>query len=266
MLRYAVARSSVARNARRFRRPGILGLGYLLVAGLLLGGCAGRETVRRSADEWYALGNAQMARGKYAKAESAFSQLLEQHPQDRRRPETLLSLTEVLYRDKRYEEAKFQARRFLELYPAHADAAKAQYYVAMSGFQRLKTIDRDQTLTGEAVQEFQRLLQTYPRSPFVEEAKQKLVACRERLAASELYVGRFYYRKGAYPAAIGRFAQLLRTYPEAAFADEVFFLLGDAYARNENRQEAAGVFDELVKRYPQSRYASNARARLTALR
>jgi len=59
---------------------------------------------------------------------------------------------------------------------------------------------------------------------------------------------------------------LLRTYPEATFADEVFFLLGDAYARNENRQEAASVFDELVKRYPQSRYASNARARLTALR
>ena len=244
----------------------MLGLGPFLVAGLLLGGCAGRDTVRRSADEWYALGSAHMARGKYGKAEAAFNQLLEQHPQDRRRPETLLNLTEALYRDKRYEEAKFQARRFLELYPAHAEAANAQYYVAMSAFQRLKTIDRDQTLTWEAVQELQRLLQTYPRSPFAEEAKQKLAACRERLATAELYVGRFYYRKGAYPAAIGRFAQLLRTYPEATFADEVFFLLGDAYARNENRQEAASVFDELVKRYPQSRYASNARARLTALR
>lgn len=266
MPHYGMARSSTFRSARRLWCAGTWACCALLVVGLLVEGCAGRQMVRRSADEWYTLGSNHMARKKYAKAESAFSQLLEQHPQDRRRPETLLSLTEALYLSKRYEESKFQARRFLELYPAHPDAAKAQYFVAMSAFGRLKTIDRDQSLTWEAVQEFQRLLQAYPRSAFVDEGKQKLALCRERLAASELYVGRFYYRTRAYPAAIGRFAQLLHTYPDATFADEVLFLLGDAYTRNENRQEAASTFDELVKHYPQSRYASMAKARLAALR
>jgi outer membrane protein assembly factor BamD len=266
MLAYVMATSVTSYTARRLWCAGIWTLGSLVLAGLLVEGCARRETVRRSADEWYALGSDQMARKKYAKAGSAFSQMLEQHPQDRRRPETLLSLTEALYFDKKYEEAKFQARRFLEIYPAHPEADKAQYYAAMAAFQRLKTVDRDQSITWEALQEFQRLLQAYPRSEFVEEAKQKVAACRDRLAATELYVGRFYYRKGAYPAAIGRLAQLLQTYPEAAIADEVLFLLGDAYTRNQNRQEAAGAFDELVKHYPKSRYASTARARLAALR
>lgn len=266
MIANVVATSVTPRTARRWWCAGIWTLGSLLLAGLLVGGCARRDTVRRSADEWYALGSDQMARKKYAKAENSFSQMLEQHPQDRRRPETLLNLTEALYFDKRYEEAKFQARRFLELYPAHPEADKGQHYVAMAAFQRLKTVDRDQSITWEALQEFQRVLQAYPRSEFVEEAKQKVAACRDRLAATELYVGRFYYRKGAYPAAIGRLAQLLQTYPEAAIADEVLFLLGDAYARNQNRQEAAGAFDELVKHYPQSRYASTAKARLAALR
>jgi outer membrane protein assembly factor BamD len=206
-----------------------------------------------------------MARGKYTRAEEAFSKFLEQHPQDRRRPEVLLGLADAMYADKRYEEAKFQYRRFLELYPANPEAAKAQFNSAMCSFQRLKTVDRDQTTTQEAVQEFQRLIQSYPRSPFVEEAKEKLAVCRERLAAYELYVGRYYYRQ-AYPAAIGRFTGLLKVYPEVSFADEVLFLLGNAYTRSDNPQEAATAFDELVTRFPQSRYANQARARLTSLR
>ena len=255
-----------SQSRRRLGKSSAGVLCCLLILGLLVGGCGGRQTVRRSADEWFDLGQTQLARKKYDKAEKSFGKLLEQYPQDRRRPETLLGLAEALYRDNRYEEAKFQYRRFLELYPAHAEAAKAQFYVAMSAFQRLKTIDRDQTVTQEALQEFQRHLQAYPSSTFEEEAKQKIVACREHLAAYELYVGRFYYKKGAYPAAISRFARLWQTYPEARFADEVLFLLGDAYARNANPPEAASAFDELVKRYPQSRYANSAKARLAALR
>ncbi|MBI3327500.1 MAG: outer membrane protein assembly factor BamD [Nitrospinae bacterium] len=255
-----------SRNIRWLRWQGAWVLGWLLALGLFLGACAGREMVRRSADEWFDLGREQLARGKYQKAETAFSKLLEQHPQDRRRAEALLGMAEALYSNKRYEEAKFQYRRFLELYPTHAEVANAQFHIAMSAFQRMRSLDRDQTLAQEALQEFQRLVKTYPRSTFVEQAKQKLAACRERLAASELYVGRFYYKKGAYTAAIGRFDGLLRAYPEVSFADEALFLLGDTYVRNENPQQAATVFDELVKRYPQSPYASNAKARLASLR
>jgi outer membrane protein assembly factor BamD len=239
--------------------------GCIVVVAMLLGGCASSGAVRRSADEWFELGQRELARGKYTRAEEAFSRFLEQHPQDRRRPEALVSLADAMYGDERYEEAKFQYRRFLELFPAHPEAAKAQFKSAMCSFERMKTIDRDQSTTSEAVQEFQRLIQSYPRSAYVDEAKEKLAASRERLAAYELYVGRFYYGQGAYAAAIGRFEDLLKVYPEVSFADEVFFLLGNAHARNNNPQEATSVFDELVQRYPQSRYANQAKARLASL-
>jgi outer membrane protein assembly factor BamD len=233
---------------------------------VLAGGCASSGPARRSADEWFELGQREMARRKYTKAEEAFNKFLEQHPQDRRRPEALMGLADAMYGDKRYEEAKFQYRRFLELYPASPEAAKAQFNSAMCSFQRMKSIDRDQTTTQETVQEFQRLIQSYPRSSYVEEAKEKLAASRERLAAYELYVGRFYYRQGAYPAAIGRFEGLLKGYPEVSFADEVLFLLGTAYERSDHPQDATSSFDELLKRYPQSRYANQAKARLASLR
>jgi outer membrane protein assembly factor BamD len=241
-------------------------VGYLGVAAMLVGGCASSGAVRRSADEWLELGQRELARGKYTRAEEAFSKFLEQHPQDRRRPEALISLADAMYGDERYEEAKFQYRRFLELFPAHPEAAKAQFKSAMCSFERMKTIDRDQSTTHEAVQEFQRLIQAYPRSTYIDQAKEKLAASRERLAAYELYVGRFYYGQGAYPAVIGRFESLLKAYPEVSFADEVLFLLGNAYARSNNPQEATSVFDELVQRYPQSRYANQAKARLASLR
>jgi outer membrane protein assembly factor BamD len=217
----------------------VWGLGCLLLILVLAGGCASSGAVRRSADDWFELGQRELARRKYAKAE---------------------------YGDKRYEEAKFQYRRFLELFPASPEAAKAQFNSAMCSFLRVKTIDRDQSTTQEAVQEFQRLIQSYPRSVYVDEAKEKLAEGRERLAAYELYVGRFYYGQRAYPAAIGRFEGLLKVYPEVSFADEVLFLLGNAYVRSDNPQEATSVFDALVQRYPQSRYANQAKARLASLR
>jgi outer membrane protein assembly factor BamD len=258
--------SFTAADRRQSRQLWSWKLGCLLVVVVLAGGCAGSGAARRSADEWYELGQRELARGKHARAEEAFSRFLEQHPQDRRRPEALMGLADAMYADERYEEAKFQYRRFLELYPANPDAAKAQFHSAMCSFQRVKTIDRDQATTQEAVQEFQRLIQSYPRSPFVEEAQEKLVACRERLAAYELYVGRYYYRQDAYPAAISRFEGLLKVYPEVDFADEVLFLLGRSYEQSDNPQEAATVFDELVTRFPESRYAKQARARLASLR
>jgi outer membrane protein assembly factor BamD len=211
-------------------------LGALLAALALAGGCAGSGSLRRSADEWYELGQRELARGKYTRAEEAFSKFLEQYPQDRRRPEALMGLADAMYGDKRYEEAKFQYRRFLELFPANPEAAKAQFNSAMCSFQRMKDIDRDQSTTQEAVQEFQRLIQSYPRSSYVDAAKEKLLASRERLAEYELYVGRFYYRQGAYPAAIGRLTGLLKVYPEVSVADEALFLLGNAYVRNDNPQ------------------------------
>jgi outer membrane protein assembly factor BamD len=244
----------------------VLGCGCLLAFVVLVGGCASSGTARRSADEWFDLGQRELARRKYERAEQAFSKFLEQHPQDRRRPEALLGLADALYGDKRYEEAKFQYRRFLELYPTTPEAAQAQFHSAMCSFQRVKSIDRDQSTTQEAEQEFQRLIQSYPRSPYVDEAKEKLAQSRERLARYELYVGRYYYGQRAYPAAIGRFDGLLKAYPEVSFADEVLFLMGNAYARSDNPQEAASVFDELVQRYPQSRYANQAKARLASLR
>jgi outer membrane protein assembly factor BamD len=245
---------------------GVWRFGCFLVIVVLMGGCASSGAARRSSDEWYELGQRELARRKYTKAEQAFSKFLEQHPQDRRRPEALLGLADALYGDKRYEEAKFQYRRFLELFPTNPEAPKAQFNSAMCSFLRVKTIDRDQSTTHEAVQEFQRLLQSYPRSAYVDDATEKLAASRERLAAYELYVGRFYYGQRAYPAAIGRFEGLLKTYPEVSFADEALFLLGNAYVRSDNPQGATGVFDELVQRYPQSRYANQAKARLGSLR
>ena len=232
---------------------------------MLLGACAGPQATRHSADEWFDLGQTQLAQKKYAKAGDAFSKFLEQYPQDRRRPEALLGLADALFADKRYEEAKFQYRRFLELYPVNPEAAKAQFSIAMAAFQRMKTIDRDQSTTQEALQEFQRLLQYYPQSSYTAEAKEKIAACHERLAAYELYVGRFYYKQGAFPAAISRFRGLLKLYPDVGFADEVLFLMGDAYLRSQHPQQAAGVFDELVNRYPQSSYVTQAKARLASL-
>jgi outer membrane protein assembly factor BamD len=92
-------------------------------------------------------------------------------------------------------------------------SAYAQYQLAMCSYQQLSTVDRDPGLTRAALREFQTLLTKYPRSAYEEEASKYVAICKDRLAQYELYVARFYAKKGSYLSAIGRFTKLLADYP-----------------------------------------------------
>ncbi len=201
----------------------------------------------------------------YEKAQEYLNQLMEDSPDSKERVLAQLLLADVYYKQELYEEAKFNYGKFLELYPLHKLAPRAQYFKAMTEFRRIDIATRDQTFTHNAKAEFEKLVRVYPKSAYAAKAKEKIKRCISFLAENELEIGRFYYRTSAYQSAISRFKGLLKEYPEQSFRDEVLFLLGESYREEENYENARQYFRQLLREHPRSEFTHEARARLREL-
>ena len=165
------------------------------------------------------------------------------------------------------------------------EAAEAQLKVANIHYQEMEKPDRDFTHAMRAEEEYRALIQEYPDSKLVPLARQRLREVQEVLAEREFEVGRFYYLRLSYPAAIARLKTLVDRYPLYSGADEALFLIGQSYEReidvvrknprsneviktkmiDELTKEAADAYDKIITRYPAMYRGLDAKARLEAL-
>ena len=184
-----------------------------------------------------------------------------------------------------YAQAEIEYKDFITFFPNMPEAAEAQLKVANIHYKQMEKPDRDYTHAKRAEDEYKELLQQFPDSKLVPEAKQRLLEVQEVLAEREYRIGRFYYLREAFPAAIARLKSLTDTYPLFSNADDAYFMLGQSYEKqidalrnDKNMKEAqkagliklltddaAAAYTRIVQRYPIMDSAKSARERLKAL-
>ena len=180
-------------------------------------------------------------------------------------------------------QAEIEYKDFITFFPNLPEAAEAQLKVANIHYRQMDKPDRDFTHAKRAEEEYKQLILQFPDSKLVPEAKQRLREVQEVLAEREFRIGRFYYVKEAWPAAIARLQSLADTYPLYSSADEALYLLGQANEREAElsrsikdeaarakevkhfTDEAANAYSRILTRYPVMGRAKDARARLEAL-
>src|SRR5215467_9047095 len=123
-------------------------------------------------------------------------------------------------------QAEIEYKDFKTFFPNMPEAAEAQLKVANIHYQQMEKPDRDYTHALRAEEEYRSLILEYPDSKLVKEAKQRLREVQEVLAQREYNIGRFYYLRQAYPAAVARLQTLVDRYPLYSGADEALYLLG----------------------------------------
>ena len=183
------------------------------------------------------------------------------------------------------QQAEIEYKDFRTFFPNMPEAAEAQLKVANIHYQEMEKADRDYTHAMRAEEEYRSLIQEYPDSKLVPEAKQRLREVQEVLAEREFGIGRFYYLRLAYPAAIARLKTLVDRYPLYSGADQALYLLGQSYEgeidviRKNGRvnevvkgkmieqltQDASDAYGRIIRRYPAMERALDAKARLEAL-
>ncbi len=241
-------------------------LGFFLILWVAGSGCTSTERKFIEPQELLKKARNEIKNDNFQDAQESLTQLMEDSPDSKERIVSQLLLAEVHYRQEQWEEAKFNFNRFVELYPAHKLAPRAQYLKAMADFRQIDISLRDQSFTHAAKAEFEKLVQIYPKTAYSKKGQQKIQECINNLAQNELEVGKFYFRTNSYQAAILRFKTILEDYPQQGFLDEVIYLLGESYYEEESYQEAKNFYKKLLKEHPRSEFRQDARARLRQLK
>jgi outer membrane protein assembly factor BamD len=178
---------------------------------------------------------------------------------------------------------------FITFFPNMPEAAEAQLKIGNIHYQQMEKPDRDFTNALRAEQEYRKLIQGWPDSKLLPEAKQRLREVQEVLADREFGIGHFYYLRPSYPAAIARLQSLVDRYPLYSHADESLYLLGQSYENeigivklqkfeegsaawkgqqklvDDFTGKAADAYKKILTRYPAMDWAPDAKARLEAL-
>lgn len=240
---------------------------YSLLSLLLLNGCAGalRELSDKTPKELLKDGVAYIRVDNYPDAKISLNKIMEDYPDSPEKVMASLLLAEVHYKNDQFEESKFMFKSFLGLYPVHRLADRAYFFMAMSDFKLMDIETRDQTFAQNALEEFESFLKTFPNSKYRALVETKRKQCLESLARNQMEIGKFYFRTSSFHSAISRFQQLMSTYPDQPFMDEVLFLLGESFYNEQNFERAKLNYQELIRKFPRSEFVQEARTRLRGI-
>ena len=141
------------------------------------------------------------------------------------------------HKARKYEDARASAQRFLDYYPGDQDAAYAKYLLALSYYDQIDEVGRDQGLTFQALQALRAVIEEYPDTEYARSAILKFDMAFDHLAAKEMEIGRYYLKKGHYAAAINRFRVVVQDFQTTSHTAEALHRLVEAYL-------ALGLSDE----------------------
>ncbi|MEM6898050.1 MAG: outer membrane protein assembly factor BamD [Pseudomonadota bacterium] len=208
-----------------------------MAAGLALAGlvaCSGDNASRIplenfSAKEIYDRGEFELSRGRPDEAAVFFGEVERLYPYSEWAKRALIMQAFALHRDTNYEASRASAQRFLDFYPADTDAAYAQYLLALSYYDQIDEVGRDQGLTFQALQALRIVIERYPESEYAETSILKFDLAFDHLAGKEMEIGRFYLKQGHYGAAINRFRVVVEDFQTTTHTAEALHRLVESY-------------------------------------
>jgi len=167
------------------------------------------------------------------------------------------------HKDRKYEDARQAAQRFLDYYPGDEDAAYAKYLLALSYYDQIDEVGRDQGLTFQALQALREVIEEYPDSEYAQSAILKFDLAFDHLAAKDMEIGRYYLKRGHYAAAINRFRSVVQDFQTTTHTAEALHRLVEAYLALGLTDEAQTAAAILGHNYQSSPFYQDSYALLT---
>jgi len=214
------------------------------------------------ADQLYNEALANIDAGDYRQAKLKFQKLDRQHPYSNFAKKSGVMTTYLAYRAGDYSEAIAQGKRFVQLYPSNNEAPYAQYLVGMSYYRQIQDVTRDQESARKAYQAMNELVERYPDSDYVEDAKRKMRISRDQLAGQEMLVGRYYMERNEFLASINRFRGVVEKFDDTRHVEEALARLVESYYALGLLDEAQTAAAVLGHNFPESQWYKDSYALL----
>jgi outer membrane protein assembly factor BamD len=243
----------------------------LLAAALLLGAAACTTSAdteaqlaaqERPVEDLYNEGVESMQAGRYGRAVLYFDQVERQHPYSSWAVNAKLMGAYAYYQGNKYTEAIGALDRFIEQHPAHRDIAYAYYLRALSYYEQIVDVTRDQRVTEQAMTALQDVANRFPDTPYARDARLKIDLARDHLAGKEMAVGRYYQRRSLHAAAINRFKRVLEEFQTTNHVAEALHRMTESYLALGLREEARKTASVLGHNFPGSEWYQDSYALL----
>ncbi len=210
--------------------------------GGLFGGLFSDPVEQKPIEEWTAeqifkRGEYDLENNKPDKAAEWFGEVERLYPYSAWAKRALIMQAFAFHKDKDYEQSRATAQRFIDVYPADEDAAYAQYLLALSFYDQIDEVGRDQGLTFQALQALRAVIELYPDTEYARSAILKFDLAFDHLAGKEMEIGRYYLKRKHYTASINRFRVVVEKFQTTSHVAEALHRLVESYI-------ALGLTDE----------------------
>ena len=200
-----------------------------------------------SAKEIYDLADDRLAKNRPQDAAKYFSEIERLYPYSEWAKRGLIMQAYSFHKDEDYENSRSAAQRYIDFFPAAEDAAYAQYILALSYYDQISEVGRDQNVTVKALQELRLLIERYPDSKYANQSAEKFDMAFSFLAAKEMEVGRYYLQRGYYTSAVNRFRKVVQEFRTTEQTPEALYRLIECYLSlglKGEAQSAAAILQE----------------------
>jgi outer membrane protein assembly factor BamD len=227
-------------------------------------------------------------KGHFDVARLDLQTLLNTYPDSQYQMKAKLAIADSWYREggsAALTQAEQEYKDFITFFPNAPEAAEAQMRVGDIYFRQMDKPDRDYSKALHAQEEYRLMLQQFPDSTLVPQAKQRLREVQEVMATREAEIGSYYASRENWPATIARYQTVADTYPQYSHMDDVLISLGDAYeaearivrAQKQLPEEAKGRLEKIYEdraaeayrkvalEHSASQHVEDARDRLAAM-
>ena len=182
-----------------------------------------------TAEQIFERGEFELERSKADDAAFYFSEVERLYPYSEWAKRALIMQAYSYHQDKDYENSRSAAQRYIDFYPLDDDAAYAQYLLALSYYDQIDEVGRDQGLTFQALQALRTVIEVYPDSEYASSAILKFDLAFDHLAGKEMEIGRYYLKRQHYTAAINRFRVVVEDFQTTSHTAEALYRLIEAY-------------------------------------
>jgi outer membrane protein assembly factor BamD len=205
-----------------------------LVLVLAIAGCGRREAdvnlENLDAATIYQLGERELETSrKSEQAVKYFAEVERLYPYSEWAKRALIMQAFAYHKHRDYEESRATAQRYIDTYPAEEDAAYAKFLLALSYYDQIDEVGRDQGLTFQALQALRAVIEEYPDSDYARSSILKFDLAFNHLAAKEMEIGRYYLKRKHYTAAINRFRVVVENFQTTTHVPEALHRLVEAY-------------------------------------
>jgi outer membrane protein assembly factor BamD len=254
--------------SRTSSRPRFLrhtGLAFAVLV-TLLAGCSSNEEVdlpqgaNSSEYELYQEAQRYLRNKNFELAVQALQLLESRFPFGRYAEQAQLELIYAHYSNFEHEAAIEAADRFIRLHPQHPNVDYAYYMKGLAAYTQNEGLldrwlprditKRDTSYAREAFAEFSQLLARFPDSPYAPDARARMVHLRNLLARSEINVANYYFKRGAYVAAVNRGRYVVENFPQTPAVADGLAVMVQGYILLGLDELAQDSLDVLVLNYP----------------